>query len=75
MPKTRSDLVLWIANLAVSGALNHRWGKDYWAWRGNGSGMVTQPPSLSPHDPVKIDETHRLVKLAPRKGGAETRLN
>jgi len=64
MPKTRGDLVLWIANLAVNGALNYRWGKDYWAWKGNGSDRVAQTLPAPSHHPTKIDETHRLVKLA-----------
>ena len=64
MPKSRGDLILWIANLAVNGALNHRWGKDYWSWKGNGSGMVKHPIPISPRHPVKIEESDRLVKLA-----------
>ncbi|MEE9568895.1 MAG: radical SAM protein [Candidatus Binatia bacterium] len=72
MPKTRGDLVLWISNLAVNGALNYRWGKDYWTWQGNGSGMVAQPPPISPRHPVKMEESHRLVKPAPWKEGVES---
>jgi radical SAM superfamily enzyme YgiQ (UPF0313 family) len=64
MPKNRGDLILWIANLAVNGALKYRWGKDYWTWNGNGSGKVAQPPPISTHHPVKVGENERLVKLA-----------
>ena len=65
MPKNRGDLILWIANLAVNGALNYRWGKEYWAWEGNGSGLATQPLPISPRHPVKMEEAHRMVKLSP----------
>jgi radical SAM superfamily enzyme YgiQ (UPF0313 family) len=64
LPKTRGDLILWIANLAVNGALKYRWGKDYRIWKGKDSGMVADPlPIFHPH-PVKVEESNRLVKLA-----------
>lgn len=67
MPKTRGDLILWIANLAVTGALNHRWGKDYWSWKGNGSGMLTQPFPVSGRHALKVEEADRLLKVAPSR--------
>ena len=64
MPKSRGDLILWITNLAVNGALNYRWGRDYWNWKGEDSGMVTQPLPISRHHPVKVEEVDRLVEIA-----------
>ena len=49
MPKSKSDLILWISNLAVNGALNYRWGKDYWEWKERDSGLLTQPVATA-HD-------------------------
>jgi hypothetical protein len=57
MPKTRGDLVLWISNLAVSGALRYRWGKDYWTWKEVGPGILTQPSPLSPRPLVNVAES------------------
>ena len=65
MPRTRGDLILWIANLAVTGALNHRWGKDYWKWNGNGTGKISSPPPASRPRVHKVEEPDRLVKVAP----------
>jgi radical SAM superfamily enzyme YgiQ (UPF0313 family) len=64
MPKSRGDLVLWIANLAVNGALKCRWGGDYWKWKEKDSGLVTQPLPISAHHPVKVQEDDRLVRVA-----------
>lgn len=67
MPKTRGDLILWIANLAVSGALNRRWGKDYWRWKGRDPGTVRDPLPNSHRHPVKVQDGSRLVRLdSPR---------
>ncbi len=52
MPKSRGDLVLWISNLAVSGALKYRWGNDYWTWKDGDSGMIPQPQSLPTLQPA-----------------------
>ncbi len=68
MPKTRGDLVLWIANLAVNGALRHRWGKDYWTWKEVDPGILTQPLPLSPRPVVKVAESSRLVKVVSSGG-------
>jgi radical SAM superfamily enzyme YgiQ (UPF0313 family) len=68
MPKTQGDLVLWIANLAVNGALRYRWGKDYWTWKEAGSGVLTQPLPLCPRPVVKAGESGRLVRV--RSSGA-----
>ncbi len=68
MPKTRGDLILWIANLAVSGALNCRWGKDYWRWKGRDPGIVRDPLPNSHRHPVKVQDGSRLVTLdSPRR--------
>ncbi len=64
MPKTRGDLILWITNLAVNGALNYRWGKDYWTWKGEAPTVATTPVTTALHHPIKIGEEDRLVKLA-----------
>ena len=64
MPKSKGDLILWIANLAVSGALNYRWGKDYWEWKGRDSGLLTQPAVTAHGHLVKVHEQDRLVKTA-----------
>ena len=64
MPKSRGDLILWIANLAVNGALNYRWGKDYWKWKGRDSGLLTQPIATVHGHLVKVHEQDRLVKAA-----------
>jgi radical SAM superfamily enzyme YgiQ (UPF0313 family) len=45
MPKNRGDLVLWMVNLAVTGALKYRWGKEYWTWNGE------DPDSVVPTGP------------------------
>jgi radical SAM superfamily enzyme YgiQ (UPF0313 family) len=66
LPRTRGDLILWIANLAVAGALNYRWGKDYWTWKGNDSGEAGHPDSISRTHPVKVREADRLVKAPAR---------
>ena len=65
MPRTRGDLILWIANLAVTGALNRRWGKEYWTWNGNGSGSSTKPLPVSGRRVLKVAEADRLLKVAP----------
>jgi radical SAM superfamily enzyme YgiQ (UPF0313 family) len=65
MPKTRGDLVLWISNLAVTGALKHRWGNDYWAWKGNGTGKVSSPPPVSRPRVLKVEDVDRLVRATP----------
>jgi hypothetical protein len=64
MPKSRGDLILWIANLAVNGALTYRWGKDYWKWKHPESGLLTQPLTTASHGLVKVQEDDRLVKAA-----------
>jgi radical SAM superfamily enzyme YgiQ (UPF0313 family) len=64
MPKSRGDLILWICNLAVNGALNYRWGKDYWNWKKEDSGMMNQPLTISTHHPVKVEAVDRLVQVA-----------
>ncbi|MBI4164569.1 MAG: B12-binding domain-containing radical SAM protein [Acidobacteria bacterium] len=66
MPKTRGDLILWIANLAVTGALKYRWGKEYWTWNGKDSDSVapTEPRLISRTQPLKVKEAERLVKVA-----------
>ncbi len=64
MPKSRGDLVLWIANLAINGALNYRWGHDYWKWKGNDPGLATHPLPVSHRPLVKVEESSRLVKVA-----------
>jgi hypothetical protein len=64
IPKTRGDVILWIANLAVTGALKCRWGKDYWTWNGNGSGVAMQRRPISGRQPVKVEEADRLVNIA-----------
>jgi radical SAM superfamily enzyme YgiQ (UPF0313 family) len=74
MPRTRGELILWIANLAVTGALNHRWGKDYWAWKGADSGAAVDPRPISRHHPVKVQETARLVRIAASGRHAEAPL-
>ncbi len=64
LPKNKSDLFVWISNLAVRGLLNQRWGNDYWAWKERDPGIVTDytpPPSRGL---VKMTESDRLVKLA-----------
>jgi radical SAM superfamily enzyme YgiQ (UPF0313 family) len=63
MPKTRGDIILWIANLAVTGALNYRWGKDYWTWNGGDSASPTLPRPISRRHPLKVEQANRLVKL------------
>jgi len=68
MPKTRGDLVLWISNLAVNGALRYRWGKDYWAWKEVDSGILTQPLPRCPRPVVKVAESGRLVRVVPSGG-------
>jgi radical SAM superfamily enzyme YgiQ (UPF0313 family) len=68
MPKNRGDLILWIANLAVNGALTYRWGKEYWDWKGRDSGQVMQPLSVSGRHPLKVEESDRLVKVASSGG-------
>jgi radical SAM superfamily enzyme YgiQ (UPF0313 family) len=68
LPKTRGDLILWIANLAVKGALVYRWGKEYRTWEGKGSGLVADPLPIVPRHPVKVEESHRLVKVASSGG-------
>jgi radical SAM superfamily enzyme YgiQ (UPF0313 family) len=68
LPKTRGDLILWIANLAVKGALVYRWGSDYRAWEGKGSGLVADALPTVPHHPVKVEESKRLVKVASSGG-------
>jgi len=65
MPKTQGDLVLWISNLAVTGALKRRWGNEYWNWKGEGSGVVPQPVPVPRHHPLKVEEADRLLKVAP----------
>ncbi len=65
MPRTRGDLILWIANLAVTGALNHRWGKEYWTWKGTGTGKVSSPLPVPSSRVLKVEEADRLVKVAP----------
>jgi radical SAM superfamily enzyme YgiQ (UPF0313 family) len=62
MPKSRGDLILWIANLAVNGALTCRWGKGYWKWPGPESGLVAQPLPNAPRRHVKVREDERLVR-------------
>jgi hypothetical protein len=64
MPKSRGDLILWIANLAVNGALTYRWGKEYWKWKGSESGLLTQPLATTHPRLVKVQEDDRLVKAA-----------
>jgi radical SAM superfamily enzyme YgiQ (UPF0313 family) len=66
MPKSRGDLILWIANLAVSGALTVRWGQDYWKWKAKDPGFAEQPlsPSSRRDHPIKVEEADRLVKVA-----------
>jgi len=68
MPKTRGDLILWISNLAVSGALRYRWGKDYWTWKEADPGILTQPLPRAPRPVVKVAESSRLVKAVPSGG-------
>jgi len=65
MPKTQGDLVLWISNLAVTGALKRRWGNEYWNWKGEDSGVVPQPVPVPRHHPLKVEEADRLLKVAP----------
>jgi radical SAM superfamily enzyme YgiQ (UPF0313 family) len=65
MPKTRGDVVLWIANLAVNGALTARWGTNYRKWKGQGSGVLAESLPVSPgRHPIKVMEADRLVKTA-----------
>jgi hypothetical protein len=64
MPKSRGDLILWISNLAVSGALTCRWGSDYWSWKGEDSGEVNRPLTVSRRAPLKVEESSRLVQVA-----------
>jgi radical SAM superfamily enzyme YgiQ (UPF0313 family) len=64
MPKTRGDVILWIANLAVNGALTYRWGKDYWRWQQPESGLLTQPLATAQRQRVKVQEEDRLVRVA-----------
>ena len=64
MPKSRGDLILWISNLAVNGALNCRWGRQYRRWNERDSGELTQPLAV-PHGQVtKVEEKDRLVRIA-----------
>jgi len=65
MPKSRGDLVLWIANLAVNGALTYRCRKDYWKWKDRESGLLTQPLATASQRVVKVQEDNRLVKAVP----------
>jgi hypothetical protein len=51
LPKTRGDLILWIANLAVKGALVYRWGREYRTWKGEGSGLVADPLPVARSQP------------------------
>ena len=64
-PKTRADLVLWICNLAVSGALKYRWGNDYWTWKEETSGIREVPLPLGQDRVVKIRKDKRLVANVP----------
>jgi radical SAM superfamily enzyme YgiQ (UPF0313 family) len=68
MPKSRDDLVLWIANLAVNGALRYRWGHDYWAWKEADAGILTQSLPASPRPVPKVAESSRLVKVVSSGG-------
>lgn len=68
MPKTRGDLILWISNLAVNGALNCRWGTEYRRWKGDTSGEILPSLPRPQAAPAKVDESSRLVKVtSPRK--------
>jgi radical SAM superfamily enzyme YgiQ (UPF0313 family) len=64
MPRSRGDLMLWIANLAVNGVLNYRWGRQYWTWKGSDSDESTQPLSILSRHPAKVEERNRLAKVA-----------
>jgi radical SAM superfamily enzyme YgiQ (UPF0313 family) len=64
VPKTRGDLILWISNLAVTGALKYRWGDDYWKWNHADPGVRGEPLPVRSHHPLKVDDSARLVKVA-----------
>jgi len=65
MPRTRGDLLVWITNLAVRGYLTHRWGTEYWRWKGEEPGMLHASRPVSMHHPKKMDESRRLVRPRP----------
>jgi len=50
----------------VNGALNYRWGKDYWEWKERDSGLLTQPIATVHGRLAKVHEQDRLVKAAGR---------
>lgn len=65
MPKSRGDLILWIANPAVNGALTYRWGNNYWRWQGPESGLLAHPGADPRHRRAKVQEAERLVRTLP----------
>lgn len=68
VPKSRADVVLWICNLAVNGAIKYRWGRDYWSWKEKESGVRDVPLPLGVDRVVKIRKDERLVAHMPRQG-------
>ena len=64
IPRNKGDLFVWIANLAVRGLLNQRWGNDYWNWKEKDPGFVTDYTPPASRGLVKMTEKDRLVKLA-----------
>ena len=64
IPKSRGELILWVANLAVNGALKYRWGNEYWRWKGMDSGLISEPLPISVCHPVNVREDDRLVRVA-----------
>lgn len=63
MPKSRGDLILWITNLAVRGALNLKWGDRFRRWTATESGIRSVPVQTSLKHPIKIQDSERLVQL------------
>lgn len=67
-PKNRSDLILWVSNLAVRGVLNYKWGEQYLRWTDPDPGFAKKAFRPSYEHPIKIGESDRLVKLRTSPG-------